>query len=91
MKTQHFSTKAISIMFLMTLFYSEHAMANVQNTLATEEHSDNVAIVLCVLLFIIGFAVLIALKINDDKKHPKQNQSHGLPQSRHGHRHQHSH
>jgi hypothetical protein len=99
MKTQHPSSKTISIMLFMALFYSQYASAAVQNKLATEEHSDNVTIVLCVLLFIIGFAVLIALKINDDKKHPnndsQQNQSHGSHHNRyghgHGHRHQYNH
>ncbi|HTA61478.1 MAG TPA: hypothetical protein VK835_03440 [Bacteroidia bacterium] len=95
MKTQHFSTKMLGVMFLMALFYSQQTLAAVQDNFTAESHSDNVAIVICVLLFIIGFSVLIALKINDDKKHPnndaQQNQSHGTPHNRHGHRHQHSH
>ena len=71
MKTQHFS-KTIGIMLLMVLFYSQQALAIAQNSFAAESHSDNVAIVMCVLLFIIGFSVLIALKMHDDKKHPNK-------------------
>jgi len=91
MKTQHPLTKTISMVLLVLALSGQHALAAVQNNLTAETHSDNIAITLCVILFIIGFAVLIALKINDDKKHPQQNQSHGLPNSRNGHRHQHSH
>ena len=70
MKTQHFSTKTIGVLFLMTLLYSQQTLAATQNSFTAESHSDNVAIVICVLLFIVGFSVLIALKIHDDKKHP---------------------
>ena len=88
MKTQHFSTKAIVIMLVMALFYSQQTLAAVQNSYAAEAHSDNIAIIVCVLLFIIGFSVLIALKINDDKKHANKNtHSHG----RYGHGHQYNH
>jgi vacuolar-type H+-ATPase subunit I/STV1 len=76
MKTQHFSTKAVGIMFLMALLYSQQTLASVQNSFAAESHSDNVAIVMCVLLFIIGFSVLIALKMHDDKKHPTKKGAH---------------
>ncbi|HXU26531.1 MAG TPA: hypothetical protein VN698_04805 [Bacteroidia bacterium] len=69
MKTQHFSTKMIGLILLIALFHSQQTLAAVQNNFAAESHSDNVAIVMCVLLFIIGFSVLIALKMHDDKKH----------------------
>ena len=76
METQHFSTKVIGIMFLMALLYSQQTLAAVQNNFAAESHSDNVAIVMCVILFIIGFSVLIALKMHDDKKHTNKKGAH---------------
>ena len=87
MKTQNFSKKTVSAILLASLLYSQQTFANVQNELAAEEHSDNVAIALCVILFIIGFSVLIALKMHDDKK----NQTNAPRNSRYGQKHQYNH
>jgi heme/copper-type cytochrome/quinol oxidase subunit 2 len=90
MKTQHFSTKTIGILFLMGLFYSQNALANAQNALANNEHSNNVTIALSAILFIIGFSVLITLKMHDDKKNSKQNNSQQLRHNRQrGHQYNH--
>ena len=87
MKTQHFSQKTVSAIFLALFLYSQSSFANVQNELAAQEHSDNVAIALCVILFIVGFSVLIALKMHDDKK----NQTHTARSNRYGQKHQYNH
>ena len=91
MKTQHFSTKTVGLILLTALLYSQSALANVQNELEVKEHSDNVGITISVILFIIGFSVLIALKVHDDKKHSKHNQVQMPRSSRYGQKHQYNH
>ncbi|HKC67245.1 MAG TPA: hypothetical protein VKG26_03390 [Bacteroidia bacterium] len=86
MKTQHFFPKTVSAIIAALLLYSQHSFANVQNELAAEQHSDNIAIALCVILFIIGFSVLIALKIHDDKKNQARPRT-----DRYGQKHQYNH
>ena len=96
MKTQILTEKATGAT-LLALIVSGSAFAQTQNSIvANEEQSNNVTFALCVLLFIVGFAVLIYLKIRDDKKNPKQNvQQHNHPHILHrnhyGHRHQYNH
>lgn len=91
MKTQHFPTKTVSVIFLTALLYSQSALANVQTELEAKEHSDNIGIAISVILFVIGFSVLIALKVHDDKKHPKNNDVQLPRSSRYGQRHQYNH
>ncbi|MEO8759414.1 MAG: hypothetical protein ABI388_00650 [Bacteroidia bacterium] len=95
MKTEISSKKATSAT-LLALIVSGSAFAQTQNSItANDDSSNNLTFALCILLFIVGFAVLIVLKMRDDKKHPKQNGQHQQPHSLHrnhyGHKHQYHH
>jgi heme/copper-type cytochrome/quinol oxidase subunit 2 len=97
MKTQTISKKAIGGALIVLIVSGNYAFAQTQSSMvANDEFSDNLTYALCVLLFVIGFAVLIVLKIRDDKKNPKQkiaqnNQPHILHRNHYGHRHQYHH
>ena len=99
MKTQILNKKATGAT-LLALIVSGSAFAQTQNnTPVNEDFSDNITYALCVLLFVIGFATLIYLKIREDKKHPKErmqqnnqnNQSQILHRNHYGQRHQYNH
>jgi len=76
MKTQISSKKAIGAT-LLALLISGGAFAQSQSSMANDETSNNMTFVLCVLLFIVGFAILIMLKIRDDRKNPKHHDMSG--------------
>jgi len=97
MKTQILTKKATGAT-LLALIVSGSTLAQTQISMdaAKDETSNSMTLALCVLLFIVGFAVLIVLKIRDDKKNPKQkveqhNHPHILHRNHYGHRHQYNH
>jgi hypothetical protein len=97
MKTQISPKKTVSSALIGLFFLSQQLFAQKQN-LADEnnEPTHNVTFVLCVLLFIIGFAALIVLKRRDDNKEKKPDQAprqHAHPHHRnhYGHGHQYHH
>ena len=95
MKTQTPSKKAIGAT-LIALAVSGSAIAQNGVSAASDEASNHLTLALSVLLFIVGFAVLIVLKIRDDKKHQQEdasvhNHPHILHRNHYGHRHQYHH
>ncbi len=97
MKTQILTRKATGAT-LLALIVSGNAIAQTQNSMAAtnDETSNTMTLVWCVLLFIVGFAVLYVLKRRDDKKHENDvahtpHHPHILHRNHYGHRHQYHH
>jgi cytochrome c biogenesis factor len=88
MKTKTLSTKTISTMLISGLLSSQHVFAQKQNMVAeANEPSRNLTFILCMVLFIAGFALLIVLKLREDNKEKKQLKEDTLKSSKYLHMH----
>ena len=77
MKTQTVSKKMISRLVIICVFLSENIIAQKQNeAMESNEPKGNMTLMLCILSFIIGFAVINELIIkHDDKKYKYKKQN----------------
>ncbi len=99
MKTTNLSKKTISTMLFILVVSTQHAFAQTQNLeIENDGLSHNITFLLSVLLFIVGFTALIALKMRDDSKKEKQQpinhpakHTHVVHRNHYGRRHQYNH
>ena len=94
MKAHTTSKKAISATSIALLFLSQQLFAQKQGVESEYDNmSYNTTFMLCILFFIVGFTILIILKLRDDKKQREHRNPviHARHRNHYGSRHQYIH